>query len=482
MEKKSIDYGKLGQERIITVADLIKEIVRKFWLVIVLAIVFAGLLGGYKYVKDSKAVETEKIAENTSDVSSSNLSAEDQEAVQNVLLVQDNLLQQQEYADNSVLMQIDPLKEDIVILQYYFDTEQSVGSDVRYSLLNAYQNYVNEGNLAADLEEYGQQIEVQYLGELITCETNMNDSSNMVLIEGIGTSFTIKVIHEDQELCTSLAEDIKACIQQYQINLNNTMGRHELELVDESYSQVVDKDLWTYKFDRVNSITSMQEKIDALKENLSEDQLAVVEAYSSQAKDENIEAEDSSTNVSVSISKKYVLVGGAIGVVLACLFIIIAYIMRGTINKAEDLQYLYNLRILGEIGSGNNNIFLAIWNKVIGRKEKRLGLEEQAELLRTNLKLVCEKRQQQKILLCGNDEKGLHRVKKLLEGFCKQNVQLEYVADLLYTPASLSKLSGADSIIFVEQVHKSQYTDIVKKIEICSEQDIEILGVIVFNA
>ena len=338
MEKKSIDYGKLGQERIITVADLIKEIVRKFWLVIVLAIVFAGLLGGYKYVKDSKAVETEKIAENTSDVSSSNLSAEDQEAVQNVLLVQDNLLQQQEYADNSVLMQIDPLKEDIVILQYYFDTEQSVGSDVRYSLLNAYQNYVNEGNLAADLEEYGQQMEVQYLGELITCETNMNDSSNMVLIEGIGTSFTIKVIHEDQELCTSLAEDIKACIQQYQINLNNTMGRHELELVDESYSQVVDKDLWTYKFDRVNSITSMQEKIDALKENLSEDQLAVVEAYSSQAKDENIEAEDSSTNVSVSISKKHVLVGGAIGVVLACLFIIIAYIMRGTINKAEDLQ------------------------------------------------------------------------------------------------------------------------------------------------
>ena len=167
---------------------------------------------------------------------------------------------------------------------------------------------------------------------------------------------------------------------------------------------------------------------------------------------------------------------------MACLFIIIAYIMRGTINKAEDLQYLYNLRILGEIGSGNNNIFLAIWNKVIGRKEKRLGLEEQAELLRTNLKLVCEKRQQQKILLCGNDEKGLHRVKKLLEGFCKQNVQLEYVADLLYTPASLSKLSGADSIIFVEQVHKSQYTDIVKKIEICSEQDIEILGVIVFNA
>ena len=84
MEKKSIDYGKLGQERIITVADLIKEIVRKFWLVIVLAIVFAGLLGGYKYVKDSKAVETEKIAENSSDVSSSNLSAEDQEAVQNV--------------------------------------------------------------------------------------------------------------------------------------------------------------------------------------------------------------------------------------------------------------------------------------------------------------------------------------------------------------------------------------------------------------
>ena len=44
----------------------------------------------------------------------------------------------------------------------------------------------------------------------------------------------------------------------------------------------------------------------------------------------------------VSISKKYIGLGGAIGIVLAVLYIIIAYLLRGTINSSNDIKYLYN--------------------------------------------------------------------------------------------------------------------------------------------
>ena len=43
MDKKQIDYAKLNQERIITIADLIRAIIRKLWVVVAAAVIFAAI-------------------------------------------------------------------------------------------------------------------------------------------------------------------------------------------------------------------------------------------------------------------------------------------------------------------------------------------------------------------------------------------------------------------------------------------------------
>lgn len=58
MEKREKEYTNLDQERIVTVSDLLKEILRRIGLVIILGIIVAALCCGYKYVKDSKAAES----------------------------------------------------------------------------------------------------------------------------------------------------------------------------------------------------------------------------------------------------------------------------------------------------------------------------------------------------------------------------------------------------------------------------------------
>ena len=60
-------------------------------------------------------------------------------------------------------------------------------------------------------------------------------------------------------------------------NCRESTGAHKLNLVDQSYAEVVDQGLWTYKIDRVNSVVSMKERVDSLKEKLSADQVALVE-------------------------------------------------------------------------------------------------------------------------------------------------------------------------------------------------------------
>ena len=493
MEKKNIDYSEIGQERVITIADLIREIARRFWIVIIAAIIFAVLLGGYKYMKDSAAAKNTKtnITDETDTIVSS-LSEEEQKEVNNVLMIQDNIDQQQEYAENSILMKIDPYNESTGTLQYFFDVEPYIDpstKDYSSNLLNLYQSYVNNGMLVADLVESGIELDAQYLGELITCEVQsgmlLDNSSDAVVLEESVSSFNIKVVNVDEKSCKELTEKIAECVQDYHAKLNTSVGQHDLTLMDESYSQVVDRDLWTYKYDRVNSISSMQEKIETLKENLSTEQLDAIDQYSELSQEELNEdgTTDDSGTASVSISKKYVAAGALGGIILACLFIIISYVMRGTINRAEDLQYLYNMRILGKIDlKGKKNVFLSLWNKIIGRKEKELTLEEQLALLKSNLQITCEKNHIQRLLICGCDENKAGRLRETLQELKNQGVQMEYVSDLLYSPVSLSKLSECEDIVLVEEIRKSQYSDIAKEIEICMEQQAEILGAIVLEA
>ena len=63
MEKTQIDYKQFEKERIVSLSDLIEEIFRKIWLVVVLAVIFALAFGGYKYRQDRAAVEAATAAQ-----------------------------------------------------------------------------------------------------------------------------------------------------------------------------------------------------------------------------------------------------------------------------------------------------------------------------------------------------------------------------------------------------------------------------------
>ena len=58
MEKREKEYTNLDQERIVTVSDLLKEILRRIGLVIILGIIVAALCCGYKYAKRQQSCES----------------------------------------------------------------------------------------------------------------------------------------------------------------------------------------------------------------------------------------------------------------------------------------------------------------------------------------------------------------------------------------------------------------------------------------
>lgn len=164
MEKREKEYTNLDQERIVTVSDLLKEILRRVGLVIILGIIVAALCCGYKYAKDSKAAKAANSEDTTTAIK---LTDKEQTDVNNVIAVQDNMKEQQAYLDNSVLMQINAYDESRVTLQYRIITgDKQLSKD----LLSAYDNYVTNGSLAQDMIDHGIDMDLQYLTELLYFE------------------------------------------------------------------------------------------------------------------------------------------------------------------------------------------------------------------------------------------------------------------------------------------------------------------------
>lgn len=100
-------------------------------------------------------------------------------------------------------------------------------------------------------------------------DKDKEDSDSTVITDTPALTFEIRVIHKNQKSCEELAAVIPECLSDFEQKLQESTGSHELNLVDQSYAEVVDQGLWTYKIDRVNSVVSMKERVDSLKEKLN---------------------------------------------------------------------------------------------------------------------------------------------------------------------------------------------------------------------
>lgn len=473
MEKREKEYTNLDQERIVTVSDLLKEILRRIGLVIILGIIVAALCCGYKYAKDSKAAKAANSEDTTTTIK---LTDKEQTDVNNVIAVQDNMKEQQAYLDNSVLMQINAYDESRVTLQYRIITDDK---QLSKDLLSAYDNYVTNGSLAQDMINHGIDMDLQYLTELLYFEKDSDkdsdkdegNSDSTVITDTPALTFEIRVIHKNQKSCEELAAVIPECLSDFEQKLQESTGAHKLNLVDQSYAEVVDQGLGTYKIDRVNSVVSMKERVDSLKEKLSADQVALVE--------KNLQKVDKKEVVKAHISKKYAVLGLGIGIILAILYIVITYIWRGTINNEKDVTYLYGVQLMGTLkGKNKKSMLLRLYDNLRGKKPVDFSVEE--AIVCADVTGYCSRNQIQKLLLLSSEEVTETAwidtlVKKLKEAGVEATVE----TDILSSAAAREKAAGYEVAVLIAQVRRSAYDTLEQELGFCQLQNIQIAGAIV---
>ena len=169
---------KKTEEVEINLVDLLQKLFGQWKPILVCAVAFAFLLGGYKYMKDRSAVQTVSSSDTIEEIELTDL---EEKNVNAAIELTEEIEGIQEYLDESILMNIDPNHKNRVILLYSID---DATKQTKQKIIESYLTYIGSGGALDAIKELDSKkwdVDKGYLAELISAyqdrkSTRLNSS------------------------------------------------------------------------------------------------------------------------------------------------------------------------------------------------------------------------------------------------------------------------------------------------------------------
>ena len=448
----------------ISVKDLIKECIRKIWIIIVAMVVFGILLAGFRYVKDKKNIADTTVAESTEKVDVEkivdDLESDDYNQVMTYVDLTNYRDQNRVYTADAKLMKINPYKVDTVLLQYYVNAEDE---NTRKDMAAAYLSYISGGSLAADvvtdndLEDSSSDIQ-----ELIQCDATGLTTGTSFYTENTNT-INMYVYGVDEQDAKDIASYVKKSMDAYSQKLS-AVAPHTLTLFEEQYSVTCATKLVSLKNDRFGNLITYNDRTTSYEGLLSDKQKeSAQKIVSAQKENDELENSDETGKTAkkdetpkASISKKYLVVGAFLGLVLAVVIIVLRYMFDPTIKTSKDLQIFYGTNFIGDVAQSDGALLAA--SKIIN---------------------MCSNRQIKKVLIAGKmASENEAAIKEVVDAVEKKGIVADIIGDILTDADAVQTLEAKSNVVLVEAVRKSKYEDFNQEKALCESLDAQLLGYI----
>lgn len=448
----------------ISVKDLIKECIRKIWIIIVAMVVFGILLAGFRYVKDKKNIANTTVAESTEKVDVEkivdDLESDDYNQVMTYVDLTNYRDQNRLYTADAKLMKINPYKVDTVLLQYYVNAEDE---NTRKDMAAAYLSYISGGSLAADVVENNDlEDSSSDIQELIQCDATGLTTGTAFYTENTNT-INMYVYGVDEQDAKDIALYVKESMDAYSQKLS-AVAPHTLTLFEEQYSVTCATKLVSLKNDRFGNLITYNDRTTSYEGLLSDKQKESAQKIVS-AQKENDELEDNDETgktakkdetPKASISKKYLVVGAFLGLVLAVVIIVLRYMFDPTIKTSKDLQMFYGTNFIGDVAQADGALLAA--SKIIN---------------------MCSNRQIKKVLIAGKmATENEAAIKEVVDAVEKKGIVADIIGDILTDADAVQTLEAKSNVVLVEAVRKSKYEDFNQEKALCESLDAQLLGYI----
>lgn len=458
-------------EREINLAELFWNILISWRQIICCGIIIAVVLSGVKYVLDYRNYQ---LAQNVNTEQEVQLTAEEQEQIEDAQIMMKRIEDYQKYFDESALMQIDPYKKPVVELQYYIESDYTYNytkdnqSDYTGNLMSLYYYYIRSGEMS----------------ERLIKETDISitqaDYSELCSVSQSGSTMMITFAWSEEKKLEEISEFIKEALIEKESEFQQ-VGEHSLKLLRESKNVIADTDLAEKKNTFSNNIAYINTQLATLKAGMSEEQLKIL--YN---EDTTIDEVAKQKINEPDLNKKYFILGFFLGIFLVCIWIACKTVFSVRLQNPEEIRALYNIRLLGEVTvkSKKKRFLSVIDDKLLAiknRRKKKLSVEQQIKVIAANISLSCKQQGIENIYVTGSeyenaDAATLDMLKQELTG---QNIQVKEGGNIFYDAESLKQGTEIGNMIFVEQTGKSIYDEIFNELNLAREQKNQILGIIV---
>ena len=439
-------------EEMITVRELLASIAWRWKKVVAVTLCMAALLGAVQAVRlfaghkaDPESAENEYAeAMEKYQRELTSLTKQQEEAA---LALQ----QAEDYIDRSLLMRLNPydvcsytaiytvLAEDGGSLQQSDNTD----SDTVALMCQDYATYWRYGNTPMDLHstEYADTGE-KYVRELVT-------------VQAEGRVLCVTVNGTAEEDCRALSAAVESYLAEKTEEMVPYTYPHKLEQIEAGMHRDSDPAIALAQSDAQSRITEQEETVKSLEKQLKE----------LQEPEKAVASSIGSASARALI--KYAVIGGFIGLLLACLLILWGNIASKKAESSLQVERTLKIPFLGNIDQAAGKAD-RLFQKISG---ERTWETPDAALLYAVERISCGHNGKERIVLALADRETAspHSLAELKAHLEKQGVCAELVGDFNRNPKAVEALGQCDTVILVGRAHRSKLNDLAE-IVFCVQQ------------
>ena len=421
--------------------DLLFSAFYKWRAVLLAAVVFAGLLGGYKYLKNQDIRNTAP-----SETTVESIARVEQE----IVMAEEKLANQEAYLCQSLLMQLDPYSVYEAGADVYVKTDYQILPEMTYqnvditkTLLRTYETLLRD---QAVLNEVAQQtgLDAKYLWELIKVEVPNDDSR----------SLCIRVKYADAYGAQGIVDALVASLNAAKPQIESSHGVHQMHIV-------------TYHTDvRTDPALADAQKTEAQR---SDALLAEVEALQKEC----------NALKAVQTGKSPVLfaaIGAVLGAFLAAGIACVQHIATDRVYSERKLKDRTNIKVLGCIPSGRKRNGV---DKLLRKLEGRVGADAQTlvPVLAASIANCCKNGE--KLLIAGAAQTPVREL--LCRTLAQNGINVQDKGSLLCDHEAIKTLSYCDAVLLIEQCGCSKYTGVMRQMERICDRDKRLIGCVLID-
>ena len=252
---------------------------------------------------------------------------------------QETLEQAQDYAENSLLGQLNAYNVWTAQADVYVDTADASRTA---ALLTAYSNQLTSGDA---LEQAAEAVNLQarYLTGAIAAEPQVSGTET-VAYSGV---LTLRAYAADQVRAQAMLDAMLGQLNRLHDSISAAVGSHDVRVISTGISQGVSMELRAAQQENNADIQELQSQLVELQSA----QQTLDDNWNSTKSDWKNISEPARGGGAASSLAKYLLIGFLLGGVLACGVVVVRFLLDGMVYSASELNRSTGLPVLGALAS-----------------------------------------------------------------------------------------------------------------------------------